>query len=206
MNRLPVLSRGWHRNASNGCCLMELASLIAGEMWSDRPRSVNPVLGCVARCVNDWSSPKGRRALLPYVVPLLGTADIPEPVSARLVAHCLRTALTWPVRGRGRLERSLRTAEKAAGGTYRHVVAPLVAAKAVRAIARTAGANRDLALRCLLDDCVALCREHRVQASRISRTSRAVSLGVRPTRIPADSRASFLAAAVPAEPETIAPA
>lgn len=41
---------------------------------------------------------------------------------------------------------------------------------------------------------------------RISRMSSAVSLGVLPTLTPAASRASFFAAAVPAEPETIAPA
>ena len=40
----------------------------------------------------------------------------------------------------------------------------------------------------------------------ISRISAAVSLGVFPTRTPAASRASFLAWAVPAEPDTIAPA
>jgi hypothetical protein len=34
----------------------------------------------------------------------------------------------------------------------------------------------------------------------------AVSLGVLPTRTPAASRASFLACAVPAEPDTMAPA
>ncbi len=39
-----------------------------------------------------------------------------------------------------------------------------------------------------------------------SRTRRAVSLGVLPTLTPAFSRASFLAWAVPEEPETIAPA
>ena len=39
-----------------------------------------------------------------------------------------------------------------------------------------------------------------------SRMSRAVSLGVLPTLTPAASRASFLASAVPAEPEMIAPA
>jgi hypothetical protein len=39
-----------------------------------------------------------------------------------------------------------------------------------------------------------------------SRTRVAVSLGVRPTRTPTFSRASFLAWAVPADPEMIAPA
>jgi hypothetical protein len=43
-------------------------------------------------------------------------------------------------------------------------------------------------------------------APTISRMRRAVSDGVLPTRTPAASRASFLACAVPAEPDTIAPA
>jgi hypothetical protein len=42
--------------------------------------------------------------------------------------------------------------------------------------------------------------------STISRMRAAVSLGVLPTLTPAASRASFLACAVPAEPETMAPA
>lgn len=42
-------------------------------------------------------------------------------------------------------------------------------------------------------------------ASR-SRTNRAVSDGVEPTRTPTASRAAFLASAVPEEPDTIAPA
>jgi len=44
------------------------------------------------------------------------------------------------------------------------------------------------------------------QAERISRMSDAVSDGVLPTLTPAASRASFLACAVPDEPETMAPA
>ena len=39
-----------------------------------------------------------------------------------------------------------------------------------------------------------------------SRTRRAVSLGVRPTRTPTFSSASFFACAVPDDPDTIAPA
>ncbi len=46
----------------------------------------------------------------------------------------------------------------------------------------------------------------RQDAVRISRMRAAVSEGVVPTRTPAASSASFLAAAVPTEPDTIAPA
>src|SRR5690606_8367986 len=44
------------------------------------------------------------------------------------------------------------------------------------------------------------------RAERISRMSSAASDGVLPTLTPAASRASFFACAVPAEPETMAPA
>ncbi len=44
------------------------------------------------------------------------------------------------------------------------------------------------------------------QPARISRASFAVSVGVLPTLTPAASRASFFAAAVPEDPETMAPA
>src|SRR6201990_54337 len=44
------------------------------------------------------------------------------------------------------------------------------------------------------------------QLPRISRIRWAVSLGVLPTLTPAASRASFFAAAVPDEPDTMAPA
>src|SRR5262249_46692467 len=48
---------------------------------------------------------------------------------------------------------------------------------------------------------------HRAQRPGMtSRTRRAVSLGVRPTRTPTFSRASFFACAVPDDPDTIAPA
>lgn len=46
----------------------------------------------------------------------------------------------------------------------------------------------------------------RYRLCRISRASAAVSDGVLPTLTPAASRASFLAAAVPDEPDTMAPA
>jgi hypothetical protein len=49
-------------------------------------------------------------------------------------------------------------------------------------------------------------RRGRQRLCMTSRTSPAVSLGVLPTRTPTFSSASFLAPAVPADPEMIAPA
>ena len=57
---LPVLSRGKHRSPRTGACFMEFASLLAGERWSDHPVCTHPLLGAVARHVNDFTSDAGR--------------------------------------------------------------------------------------------------------------------------------------------------
>ncbi|WP_233441923.1 hypothetical protein [Lentzea atacamensis] len=130
MSRVPVLTKGWHRTPAEGCCLLELTSVLAGEVWSDRPACVHPVLACVARCVNDQSTTDGRRKLLPLAVKMIGTDK--APAAEELVAHCVRrsgiTARRWWPRG-------------------------LVVARAVRAM------SGDEVLRRLLGECVAICRE-----------------------------------------------
>jgi hypothetical protein len=35
---LPILSRGRHRNPRKGACFMEMASVLAGEKWTDHPK------------------------------------------------------------------------------------------------------------------------------------------------------------------------
>ncbi|MEV5965751.1 hypothetical protein AB0L70_28540 [Kribbella sp. NPDC051952] len=73
---------------------MELVSRLAREPWTDRPASVHPVLGAIARAAHDHCSPAGRRALLPLAPSFLGTARPGFDQSARLVALCVSTALT----------------------------------------------------------------------------------------------------------------
>ena len=46
---LPILSPGRHRSPRTGACFMELASLLAGEPWSDHPACTHPLLAAVAR-------------------------------------------------------------------------------------------------------------------------------------------------------------
>ncbi|WP_245777914.1 hypothetical protein [Lentzea xinjiangensis] len=129
MSRVPRLSKGWHRTPADGWCLMELTSVLAGEVWSDRPACVHPVLACVARCVNDRSSEDGRRELLPFATEVIGTEKAP---AGPLVAHCVRragiTAPRWWPRS-------------------------WVVTRAVRAL------TGDEVLRRLLGECVAICRE-----------------------------------------------
>lgn len=87
-----MLSVGRHRDPGEGRCLLELVSLVAGERWSDHPRCVHPVLGSIARRVNDTCSDAARDELVPLVLPLIGTAS--APVSALLVERCVAAALS----------------------------------------------------------------------------------------------------------------
>ena len=56
---LPILSRGKHRTPRSGACFMEMASLLAGEKWTDQPQCTHPLLGGLARLVNDSISDTG---------------------------------------------------------------------------------------------------------------------------------------------------
>ena len=67
---MPVLSRGKHRNPSQGACFMEYTALLAGEPHTDQPACVDAELAAVLRGANDKLS-DADRALL---VPLLGRA------------------------------------------------------------------------------------------------------------------------------------
>ncbi|MEU4764372.1 hypothetical protein AB0H12_14030 [Actinosynnema sp. NPDC023794] len=134
--RLPRLAPGRHVTPAHGCCLLELVSALADEEWTDRPATVHPVLGAVARRVNDLSTPDGRRALLVFAVPLIGTSD--ARCADALVEHCLRAARRprawwtrwWPA---------------------------LAVHRATEAVALAAGQHRDEALRRLLAECAELC-------------------------------------------------
>jgi hypothetical protein len=69
---MPVLSRGRHRSPRRGACFMELASVLAGERWSDHPPCTHPLLAELARHVNDWTSDAGRQELMPLIPSVVG--------------------------------------------------------------------------------------------------------------------------------------
>jgi hypothetical protein len=69
---LPVLSRGKHRSPRQGACFMEMASLLANEPWSDRPRCTHPLLAQLARLVNDHTSDAGRADLVVMIPEVIG--------------------------------------------------------------------------------------------------------------------------------------
>jgi hypothetical protein len=69
---MPVLSRGRHRTPRSGACLMELASVLAGESWSDHPSCTHPLLAQLARLVNDHTSDAGRQGLTVLIPSVVG--------------------------------------------------------------------------------------------------------------------------------------
>lgn len=93
---LPVLSRGRHRSPKRGACFMELASVLAGEPWSDHPACTHPLLAQLARQVNDLSTDEGRRALTPLIPAVVGRQGDPSTWFALSVAVAARQLLEMP--------------------------------------------------------------------------------------------------------------
>jgi hypothetical protein len=101
---VPQLSRGKHRSPRKGACFMEMASYLAGERWSDRPACTHPLLGALARLVNDHISDAARSDLAELIPSVIGlTSDDPH-VDVRIMLRTATTAL--PVASAGR-QRSL---------------------------------------------------------------------------------------------------
>ena len=76
---LPMLARGKHRRPEDGACFMEMASVLAGEAWSDAPPCTHPLLARLARRVNDLTSDAGHRRLAPLIPSVIGlTSDDPR--------------------------------------------------------------------------------------------------------------------------------
>jgi hypothetical protein len=73
------LSKGKHSSADDGACVMELASMLAGEPFTDHPASVCPVIGSFMRAYNDSVEDRRRQDLYAYASMVVGSrtsADI----------------------------------------------------------------------------------------------------------------------------------
>ncbi|HWD65010.1 MAG TPA: hypothetical protein VG405_07525 [Solirubrobacteraceae bacterium] len=68
------LARGRHVAPEAGVCVMELASMLAGEPFSDRPRSVSPVIAGFLRAYNDLIDDRRRQDLYGCAAEALGSA------------------------------------------------------------------------------------------------------------------------------------
>lgn len=70
------LSKGKHSEPAEGVCAMELASVLAGETFSDHPDCVSTVLIAFVRDMNDFFGEEDRALLIPYLPRLLYTRGI----------------------------------------------------------------------------------------------------------------------------------
>ena len=77
------LSKGRHNSPDEGACVMELASMLAGEPFSDPPASVCPVIGSCLRAYNDWIDDDRRQDLYRYASKVVGTRAPQEVQRAR---------------------------------------------------------------------------------------------------------------------------
>src|SRR5437764_13434333 len=67
------LSKGKHASPEDGACVMELASMLAGEPFSDHPASVCPVIGSFLRAYNDSVDDRRRQDLYGYAASVVGS-------------------------------------------------------------------------------------------------------------------------------------
>lgn len=67
------LDPGRHDTPGDGACVVELASLIAAEDFSDRPECVCPVIAAFLRGWNDRSAYADRQRLRPYALRIVNT-------------------------------------------------------------------------------------------------------------------------------------
>src|SRR3954467_8962395 len=82
------LRRGKHASPEKGVCVMELASMLAGEPFSDRPQAVCPVIGAYLRSYNDVVDDERRQDLYRYASEAIGSAGT-SALRPRRAARCL---------------------------------------------------------------------------------------------------------------------
>jgi hypothetical protein len=83
------LSRGRHSSPEHGACVMELASMLAGESFSDHPRSVSRPIASFLRGYNDLLDDSRRTDLYRFAAQAVGTvgpARVDEARVSRLLA------------------------------------------------------------------------------------------------------------------------
>jgi hypothetical protein len=95
------LARGRHESRHAGVCVMELASMLAHEPFSDRARSISPTIGAFLRTYNDGLDDERRQDLYPAAAAVVGTAAR-RSVERDRISICLGFAREYGVRTVGR--------------------------------------------------------------------------------------------------------
>jgi hypothetical protein len=109
-----TLAAGSHAGPDEGVCVVELASLMGGEPFSDHPECVCPVIGSYLRAWNDRAAHHARQQLLPYAQRIVGSRGGGDMTLARrdlcLEAAGANLSGPWPRRATVRLAWRLRIA------------------------------------------------------------------------------------------------
>lgn len=82
------LSSGRHPGPHLGACVMELASMLAEEPFTDRPATISPVIGAFLRTYNDGLDDGRRQDLYPLASLIVGTAA-GRAVECERASRCL---------------------------------------------------------------------------------------------------------------------
>lgn len=148
---LPVLRRGKHRTGRRGACFMEMASVLAGERFTDHPACTHPLLAHLARLVNDYTSDRSRQRLARHVPSVIGLRSADPRWDHEIALLAATTAMPYasprrrPMLALGILacDRLLARHERRAPGTLRpESEAALAADPASAAWARRTGTDR----------------------------------------------------------------
>jgi hypothetical protein len=163
------LSKGKHASPEDGACVMELASMLAGEPFTDHPASVCPVIGSFLRSYNDSVDERRRQSLYEYASKVVGSRGgqrVQEARAERLAEwadEMLRTRRTWFLRSPLRALTRLRKPPIDAVGPY-----------AVHAIPKHTEDTHRAVLK-LVDDLLSIgVRDERVSARVLAARTRAL--------------------------------
>jgi hypothetical protein len=89
------IRKGKHASPARGACVVELASMLAGEPFSDHPKTVCPVIAGFLRAYNDLLPDRELDELYPYAALVVGSAASPSVRRERA-----RRLLEWARVGR----------------------------------------------------------------------------------------------------------
>lgn len=127
------LGRGKHASPEHGACVMELSSMLAGEPFTDHPRTVSRSLAAFLRSLNDLLDDPSRQRLYAFAATAVGTAGDAAVEAARAERLLAFGDARWAVRA----NRSLRDRLRRRAALERRRAAPEAAARyAIGAIGR----------------------------------------------------------------------
>ena len=130
-----TLKSGGHSDFESGACLLEAASYMAGEPWSDHPKCVSAVLGRMGRSLNDRLGSDDRQKLKVFLPSLLHTADDGQDDARRWMAADWAVRVATP--------RLLDAAGLEKHAAALRALAPITDEKSARAARGVASAARD---------------------------------------------------------------